>query len=616
MIRKIYLVAIFLSLGACGGATGTSSGLTSLEGAPIDIPLPIAKGVSSVDPTSLAFAGTDTETVDNIGEVSGTAVDETTTQELVVIYDGEVKQQFSVTGNFTITLPQEIESKPVAVSVCVSGCDVIAEPVYFKVGPVNPLLGRRTFAVFLTNSSASMTDTTRAFSIQPNGLVEGADGIYLSATNADGNPVITSINSNGLFSESPIELDSLLYDLTSVPGQNFISGFDEDENEIVLVDGDGNVAIIDTGTVLPSNRSMAISPDSSLLATSVFEDPFNPVNQNLLIVDLETEDQFEADLGASANVESVKIDWLNNTVLFVVAQLSNGNTEAFQVDISDPNSVISNTMAAFLGLSTNDLADNAKMIYVASHGEYFYQCIPSGSSFVGLCSIEGQAPFEDHVLITGEYDVVDFTIDDEETHIIAEVDLGDSSAEDNVLGFIPIPSDDSYDVNYLSLGTNNVFSPDDAGFYSLYPVSDTYQVAFTSVANYLLPRAENVEYEGFELDRQAEASYDAWEGLDVDVAVDANFSVSFENLPDNVTEICIECSADDNNLDFDTPHEMGCGTPDGNTIVLSNDVFSDANTFSANCLASDTVLFRGKITAGGNTAYSSTFYITTTVANP
>ncbi len=617
MIKKLFILLTLLFLISCGGATSsTGIGTSSLEGAPIDIPLPLAKGISSVDPGSLAFVGIDTETADNIGTVTGTASDETSTQSLVVIYDGEVKQTITVTGNFEITLPLEIESKPVAVSVCVGSCSLIAEPVYFKVGPVNPILGTRTFAVFLTNASSDMPETTRAYSIQPNGLVFSQNGLYMSALNSESNPVLVSIDSNGLFSDSPVELDELLYNLTEIDSQDAIAGFDNSDNILNLVNNDGTVTTIDTGNNLPDNRPLAVSPLGSLLATSVYEDEFNPTNQEMLIIDLDTEDQYHADLGASQNITALKIEWLTNSVLFVATQQEDGSTEAFQVDISDTNNIISNSMSAFFGLSANDLADNAKMLYMASHGEYLYQCIPSGESFVGLCSLEAQAPFEDHVLINIGYDVVDFSLDDAETHIIAEIDMGDASADDNVLAFIPIGSDDTYDVNYLSLGTENIYNDEDNGFYSLYPVLNFYQIGFTSTENYLLPHATTVSYAGAVLTHDTEKYYDAWTGLNVDVATSDNFGVNFENLPNNVTEICIECSSDDVNLDFDTPHEMGCAAPVENAITLNNDVFSDANTFSANCLASDTVLYRAKITAGDNTTYSATFYVTTTVANP
>ncbi|MBX7148654.1 hypothetical protein K1X76_06170 [bacterium] len=591
----------------------------------MDIPIPIAKGEVVVDKDSFEFE--EEESGGNIGTVTGSFIDTTATEKVAFIYNGELQSTQTVTGTFNFTVPEELEDVPVAVTTCTnSSCSVVTEPVYFVVGAYDPIMGERPFSVFITNSNASTSDTTRAYTISSGKITRFNNKVYMSGVDSDNNPVLVSVNNDGSFNEDVISLENQLTHLSTIDG--FLVGLDSVTQEIVLVAEDGTTQTLSTGTIFPDNRILEASPDGDYLASIIYADENNPVNLKVILVNVATLEDYSFTLSGD-NITNIELSWLVDGALYYSAEKENGDHVFGIISLNTPGDITDLTVSesvndVFTNYAEHDIQEDAEFEYVFSSYSWFYECTIASSGNTGLCAIHLDSDYigfyDDIEILAGNFNVVSFDINTAETYIVVELDPGDGA--EHLIGLIPLDSSYQNEIIYFGPGSKPEFSEEEDAFYYVLPVNGYNQLGYINVDDYLLPSFGDLVYNNSSIFYTEIYNQIPFGAVSMDLSNDANIVGTFRHFPENTVQICLECVHFIDG-DFASPHEVGCVDATDNEITLNNDVFLEANNFYSDCVDPTFVdsdhgptAFRAKFTLDDDTVvYSTKSMINMTVTN-
>lgn len=422
---------MMISAGACGGAVPEeeSSGAEFESGAPVEIPVPIAKDIPGIDASSITFESTgDGDGV--VGILTVQTVD-LVEASIGLIANGEyVEIKVTEGGIVRFELTQDLLDTPLAVVVIGSG-----EFEGFVSQPVIVIFraqadGTISFQVFLTNTSV-IQNTRLALSSE--------NQVAFSATNSSDEPFIGTVPVKGgspevLTGDTVNAIETLMYEET------MLVGIDSMTSQLTFVDSEGVVDFEEESEELPDARNFSISPSGDTIATvlegdsSTLEMVFADFDGNLLKTVSLSEDK----------VVSLEMDWISDDKLAVAKEFDNGsyalqtytNIDSFLAGSSGSPTV--NTFASGDDRVARPAGNRLE------EDRFIYECEDeNGNSDICQATLDGANPT---VLMNGDYSRPVYTAD------YATVAVEDISASEDNCDFDLV----TYNVNsneLLSLGT-------------------------------------------------------------------------------------------------------------------------------------------------------------------
>lgn len=496
-----FLFLFYTGCAATSSLTDTEDGGQLETGAPVDIPVPMAKAVNGVDATTVRFnlntdgnlstlpmlsaAVSDSEAV---GILSGHVIEVGTEQIVGLVADGEFIDFKTTSDEFTFNLSAEMYNKSLALVVLSStstqdDINLVSYPVIATVFEPNLLFDSHQTQVEITNTNNSTHGvvSNRAIALSADGIV-GFTGM-----NSEGNPFIGVMQVEGQLFETLTddivsELEFLQYDIN----ENLYGG--DSENHIVRMTSLGEVLTETLDLDMPSyTHSFRVSPDGNWVASAI-QDPDD--TEVSIIVNLARSDtlglgvKIRPEITRRAN--SVQTVWLDNNTLAVMKIFSDiqANIEIYDVtsfvagdgseqDVTVIPDTVVNSPTSRLGFLQAD--PNNSDVFIYACGDMGDVCLYQVSSR------------ENTVLINDE----DFTVlgakfmaDSE--NLVMQMDTIQNGEDDRSTHVIGIYNFENNTTTLLGKGLNPQPSLSDPklAVYETYTDEDVIQIGVLNISHY------------------------------------------------------------------------------------------------------------------------------------
>lgn len=346
MLRRYLFWLLCLFLGACaaggvssngsggsdGGGGGASSSEGSLEtGAPVEIPITIAKDINGVDPVSVTFEPATDGT--NAGTLSGSLVytppcsDDQESTVLEIVGNTERDRTDSADCGFSFVIPQTFLSLEIAMVACGADCTEVSYPVIAVITP---------------------TSQTGVYDVQVRITNIDSDTISGDFTGGDIEPLKMAASSTGNLSFNGLDsLGANFLGLTTVQGggvdlfqstdEPFVQMFYGSNGTLVGLGESGKIYQANTtavtlpegsGATLPSNRFLSLNPSGTVAS-------FNASNFDLSTMALDSGTVTASDIPDDTST-SLQCDWQSDTSHFCIGRQTNGNYAGFSLTEGTP----------------------------------------------------------------------------------------------------------------------------------------------------------------------------------------------------------------------------------------------------------------------------------------
>lgn len=376
------------SMGSCaatnlgGSATGDSNSQGDTPsfstGEPIDIPVPIAKNIPSVDATQFSFeTGSSSRLIKGLTKE---ALATTTiricgkTQEsnvtVAVYVNGDLIQTIDVGSDlaFCFNTTDSIYGKPVAFVVRGPNNEVSYPVVVTPLRPEGPFEDIRT-RIHITNITG----------IQDKKLAVGLNDVYYATEDRSSNPIVAISPIDGGFPEAvssdPASLLSGMQVASDGSVETFAIGL-EDDNTIDYVSlADGT-----TSTVGTSQGDLKLSPNGAYAASE-------ELGRVVRITDLsDFTNTTQLTVGAEAAVQSLETAWVSDDILLVFKKFSSVSYAAQIYNLSSilGSGMASSTAVTPIALFTSTTQIRNPSIDPYTRNKFTYECADASGN-LQLC---------------------------------------------------------------------------------------------------------------------------------------------------------------------------------------------------------------------------------------
>lgn len=488
----LFLVVSVCALVSCGGAGGTGGsneaaspmdGEEGAEGAeatletggPVDIPVPVAKSINGIDPTSVRFQETDGSSNLTSGKSGRETRDDAAVGVLFASTIDKVEGDVAMIKEGNIVDTQATSDGDVDFDISESLLDVTLALVVYGTGENEGAVSPPVL-VRISKSKRLTVAITNLGSIQSRQIsVSASDLIAFATQTDDGADVVGTVSVRGgaasvLTSDIPESSTRLLYNPDGI-----LTAVGASSGLLYFVETDGATEEESTASVgvSPGDRFLSISPDGLWFLSNAevsgtlrgylasFDDP-----QSRRVID-----------DADSTVARLQMDWMTGNQAVVIKELSGGRYEVqlysglSQVKSSSSSTVKLTTLFSSLTPVSNPQAESSGKLFV-------YECGDSGGG-TDLCQsdltgdvstlVDGQvshpqASGDDRYVVYGEFSG---SSADSCDHQIRLYDSSTGGITDLATGCFPFPHPQDTDlIAYLS------------------PFGDTLQVGLVNLDNF------------------------------------------------------------------------------------------------------------------------------------
>lgn len=416
--------------GSCSGSNlvNEQENDTGLEGSPIDIPLPVAKGQDDqgLDATSIRFSpGSSVQNLHQLpkvngypyklaqlasptlGTLSGELIDTSVEKTILVFHNGKLISDITTSnGQFSVPIESGYADKTLAFSVLLSN-ESVTPPLVVNFHSAKAPFDQPSISILITNTGPEASDQNQAYDFgEQRPLVNYQTGDVFLVSDDSTEHSIARVSHNGGSIYRDIDGISNPATLKSTSSGATFRAFWVDQVTGLYAYQDSNadnkITETDTGLDFPTNRQFTADA-IGLTAISTFNPSSDRIG--LLIDHLDSGERIFQ--GGSFDATELKIHWIDATKL-LVAQI---NTNQTTVSIYELKNCLRN-----LDLSGPD-CDLSHKLFERTYSSSVSDFSSSGGStskfwFIcdgGLCGEDWQNPSESELPIaiqTSAFEIV------------------------------------------------------------------------------------------------------------------------------------------------------------------------------------------------------------------
>lgn len=467
--------------GASSDESGSSQGGSIVEdgqqieldtGYPIDIPVPIAKGIDGIDPSTLVFSesiisqlksshhllAVSPPSDNTVGIISGRLKNSSPCEidvNYAMILDGEFVFE-DRTENCEIRIPVDSDWVGNALPIVVVSEDreQVSHPVITKVSPApnDPLFAGKNYIleIQITNTSDETIDDTQA-SIQDQEIEFLEDGrVIFQSLNNDLFPFLSVISPYGGANEAITfsdDIDGFLDNLL-VSSEDVILGYNLDRNKIFEVQIGG--PIIPLKSVEPAldyDVYQSIHPSHQYFVARELLSDVEHINVYDFQDPLTTILSYPISSHTCENGEIISLNWHDLNKVGVFKKCNDINYEFDVYDISEAFENLNSPQAYLIHRMRADYYIGKAVSDWGSKNKFFYECRIENTIKVCQNSVSFPSIEEEQVLPieVGSSDITRLSLSqDRRSYLVFEVDNNNDDISDNIVGYYDLNNETTH----------------------------------------------------------------------------------------------------------------------------------------------------------------------------
>lgn len=491
LIKKLFLLLVLVLAVSC------SSSLTNLEdegelvtGAPVDIPVPLAKAINGVNATTIHFTPTpESETVTGI--LAGNLIETGDDRIVGMVVNNSFEAFVTTSDEFEFNITEDLINQPLALVVLGNTSTeddirTVSYPVIATVIPPDDIFDDYQTKVEITNTN----ENTMGLVANGNPALCEDGSVNFTGSDADSNPFMAVLNIEGSSSEIlTTDLASELSILSCDINGNVYGADTNDHLVRITPEGEVLTETEDWGDAA-TPHVFRVSPDGNWVASSI-SDPDS--EENSKIVNLARSDTLGPGIRIRTDdpitITFLDVAWLDNNTLAVLKRFSLPDPfpEA-TIQVYDVTSLVATDG------SEDDVVLSPETIVISSSGLASLESNPNDPNLIlygcgdvaDICMYNRETDTQTALLTPDTYLVLVGRFMADSENVIFEADVEETGEDDRSTHVIGIYNLETEETTLIGQGLNPVPSTTDADLavYETYTDDDVIQIGVLNISYY------------------------------------------------------------------------------------------------------------------------------------